>query len=457
MKKIYAFCRSLLLIAPLSGAQMGFLDDQKSPDTSDHYTISNPLVLLIGIQEYPDCANLGDLPGVESDMKILFKLFAVTCGYEVRSTYHEGPCKVGKIVRKKDLDRFLRLQYNYLHDQRDVYDALIFVFSGHGEGTCYGNDTIITSDGKERFFMDVVMKFTPKDDEEFSKCFSYKPKLFFKLACRGNGIPNLQPIRGKKVVYKDNDYLDTNSEVFISCASASGAYMFDYVGGKYSTLLSNLILSEKGGLSEIDRKIRIGLKGQQVTETITRLNNKVFFSTRIERKPLDEATKEKWWMALKNSDSKVVRYILAHYIVDINAKKYSCTPLHLAACFNSKEVAEILVQYGANIEAKDEYEKTPLHWSAENNSKEVAKILIQHNANIDAKDDLGETPLHNAAEDNSTEVARLLINAGADKNAKDNNNKTPLDCANRRGSKGIIDLLDVKQGGIFSFFWNFSL
>lgn len=78
----------------------------------------------------------------------------------------------------------------------------------------------------------------------------------------------------------------------------------------------------------------------------------------------------------------------------------------------------------------------PLDYAAMNGRADVADLLIAFGANIDAKDNLyGETPLHLAIfayQDVPLfhlEVAQLLIDRGADVNAKDKNGSTPMDYA----------------------------
>ena len=63
---------------------------------------------------------------------------------------------------------------------------------------------------------------------------------------------------------------------------------------------------------------------------------------------------------------------------------------------------------------------TPLHFAAEKNSLEVARLLIEHGADVNAKDSVF-TPLDMAAEFNSIDVARLLIEQGANTNGRDLN------------------------------------
>ena len=79
----------------------------------------------------------------------------------------------------------------------------------------------------------------------------------------------------------------------------------------------------------------------------------------------------------------------------------------------------------------DEGGKKPLHYAAEKNSKEIGELLISKGADLNPKtqertnfigtviDEGGQKPLHYAAENNSKEIGELLILKGADINAKD--------------------------------------
>ena len=110
--------------------------------------------------------------------------------------------------------------------------------------------------------------------------------------------------------------------------------------------------------------------------------------------------------------------------------------MHRAAEENSLSVARLLIEHGAEVDAreqaeplivdnevlalKDPYTMTPLHFAAEKNSLEVARLLIEHGADVNAKDSVF-TPLDMAAEFNSIDVARLLIEQGANTNGRDLN------------------------------------
>ena len=122
-------------------------------------------------------------------------------------------------------------------------------------------------------------------------------------------------------------------------------------------------------------------------------------------------------------------------------------PLHLAAEYGRKEVAELLIANGAIVNSKIHVAGiTPLHKSTANGHKEVAELLIANGAHVNAKTNNGRTPLHSAAYWGRKEVAALLIAKGADVNAKDKSGSTPLGGATRRKHSEITDLLR-KHGG----------
>jgi ankyrin repeat protein len=64
-----------------------------------------------------------------------------------------------------------------------------------------------------------------------------------------------------------------------------------------------------------------------------------------------------------------------------------------------KEVAELLIVKGADVNAKEEFDGwTPLHFVAGKGHKETARLLITKGADVNAKDEGGNTPLDGAEE-----------------------------------------------------------
>jgi ankyrin repeat protein len=65
------------------------------------------------------------------------------------------------------------------------------------------------------------------------------------------------------------------------------------------------------------------------------------------------------------------------------------------------------------VRATDEHLKTPLHWAAERDHHDIAKMLLDAGADLEARTSWGATPFDWAATTGSTKVADLLLARGA--------------------------------------------
>ena len=133
-------------------------------------------------------------------------------------------------------------------------------------------------------------------------------------------------------------------------------------------------------------------------------------------------------------------------LVDSSRVSQCDTPLLMAVYKRKKEMAKLLIESGADVNMYNELGYTPLHGAAEKGQKEIVKLLIENGADVNAaKYKMGITPLHKAAEEGKEEVAKLLINGGADPIAADMFGRTPLHNASLGGYKGVAQLL-IKHG-----------
>jgi ankyrin repeat protein len=136
---------------------------------------------------------------------------------------------------------------------------------------------------------------------------------------------------------------------------------------------------------------------------------------------------------------------------------FGASPLHNAAEYGNKDIAEFLLEKKADIEAKDYSGRTPLHWAAFMGHRDVAAVLLAHQADINAKDNDGGTPLHYAASCGGrlnydftggyTEVVKLLLDKNADVNALDNAGQTPLHWALTYDASTSVEELLRQHGG----------
>ncbi|UOX38729.1 ankyrin repeat containing protein [Finch poxvirus] len=121
--------------------------------------------------------------------------------------------------------------------------------------------------------------------------------------------------------------------------------------------------------------------------------------------------------------ASVIKYLLD---IGLDIKTNSCgeTALHRAASVGSLEVVEVLVSYGADVNARDITGSTPLISASP--YVDTAKLLLEKGANINIADVNGYTALHNAARYGSLESIYLFLSYGIDVDIKDKIGNTPL-------------------------------
>lgn len=83
---------------------------------------------------------------------------------------------------------------------------------------------------------------------------------------------------------------------------------------------------------------------------------------------------------------------------------------------------------------------TPLHMAAEMGHLEIAELLTQRGAKLDARTSTDSQHIHQAAINKHDEVA-LLLELGADVNCRDDNGVTPLDFAIFRENYQTADMI----------------
>jgi ankyrin repeat protein len=118
--------------------------------------------------------------------------------------------------------------------------------------------------------------------------------------------------------------------------------------------------------------------------------------------------------------------------------------LHQAVANDNFKEAENLIINGANVNQKDEnYNNiTPIFLAVENGNVELVEILLNFGARINARDDNKQTPLMRLDSDASAELVRLLLGRGAKANAVDADGNTPLiSAAENSASAEILQIL----------------
>ena len=155
----------------------------------------------------------------------------------------------------------------------------------------------------------------------------------------------------------------------------------------------------------------------------------------------DAGTETILMTAARSGNPDVMRLLLAHSKVDVNAHEssYGETALMWAAAENHPEAARLLIAHGAEVNARSKlmgYPKdrfglegvisvlphgnwTPLMYAARQGALAAARVLVEAGAGMNLTDPDGTTALVLAIINDHYDSARLLVEKGADPNIAD--------------------------------------
>lgn len=122
------------------------------------------------------------------------------------------------------------------------------------------------------------------------------------------------------------------------------------------------------------------------------------------------------------------------------------TVLHLAAYFGHPELCKALLNAGAPVDvlSGNAMQNTPLHAAVAGNRLPCARVLLDYGADVNARQHGGWTALHGAAQAGNRDLVELLLAAGADPGARAENNQSPLDLALMKGHQDVVSLLEQR-------------
>ena len=139
--------------------------------------------------------------------------------------------------------------------------------------------------------------------------------------------------------------------------------------------------------------------------------------------------------ACENGDHEVVLDICQKYPSAVTHRfpamrilgpllRFDLTCLHIASVYDRVECCRVLLDRGADVEAKGNRGLTPLMYAK---TREVVQLLLSWGANVNIKDGDGATALHHCAMFSlDKRCVGELVSAGASVTAEDNDKMTPL-------------------------------
>lgn len=143
------------------------------------------------------------------------------------------------------------------------------------------------------------------------------------------------------------------------------------------------------------------------------------------------------WSALmwaaSGGHEDIVKVLLEHKARVNTRDQYGKTALTIAAFNGQTGIVGMLLDKGADIEAKEKITggETALVMAAHSGYDDTVRLLLEHKANPNAFGDYHQTALIWAIVGNHKETCRLLLEHGADPNMPDDKGQKPLKYAKK--------------------------
>ena len=151
--------------------------------------------------------------------------------------------------------------------------------------------------------------------------------------------------------------------------------------------------------------------------------------------------------AVANGHTALIE-VLIEYGANIDAMTSNgITPLHAATLYHAQAVVKLLLARGANANMMFANGHTPLHWATIRGYTDSVELLLGAGANVNARSHGGRTPLHWAALKGHVLLVKLLLEHGADSSVRDELGHTSLDWAMER-KHTMVAILLRKQNGV---------
>ncbi|PDT16380.1 hypothetical protein CO670_13570 [Rhizobium sp. J15] len=150
---------------------------------------------------------------------------------------------------------------------------------------------------------------------------------------------------------------------------------------------------------------------------------------------------KKFHDAVHAGDITTVRTMLAaEPSLATSVDEYRFQPIHLLDMYFERQILELLLATGADINARNDEGITILHIVTD---PDAVNVLIGKGADIEARDNRGRTPLvaQLGNQQNGPDVVAALLESGANPDAKDDSGMTALAIARQTGDEDLVALI----------------
>jgi len=145
--------------------------------------------------------------------------------------------------------------------------------------------------------------------------------------------------------------------------------------------------------------------------------------------PLHFVSQNQWGDNSQKQITKTAQVLLEHGASVHMRNKNGQIPLNLASRHGLFGVVELLLKFGADVDAQGNDTMTPLLLvleSRQGDDTETTQLLLEHGASVHMRNKNGQMPLHLASHHRLFNIVALLMKFGADADAQDNDMMTPL-------------------------------
>lgn len=161
---------------------------------------------------------------------------------------------------------------------------------------------------------------------------------------------------------------------------------------------------------------------------------------------------ERLLQAVESGDLEQVKRVLTGGAV-VNARtKSGLTALSIAIIRGYDEIALLLIEKGASLDARDKSGdrenrtpgNSPVHYAAIYGRTRVLAAMLDRGVSPNLRDRNGRTLLMMAAENGHRETVKLLLERGADPKTRSALGDTALDAARRKGDPEIVRMIEQR-------------
>lgn len=216
----------------------------------------------------------------------------------------------------------------------------------------------------------------------------------------------------------------------------SGSYKLRIEAPGFTAQENNGVYVDQRGEVRVDRTLSVA-----AIEEAVEINAPVQTESVMQGGAVMIAPEDPFIRAAQEDNLEALTALLAGIEVNLRDKRSKTTALEHAVQNANREMVQLLLSSGANVNARNGSGETVLMMLTTDATCDLVWDLINAGADVKLKDDSGNTALMQAATSDSLEALRVLLDAGAEVDTKNNEGRTALMIAASEGYVNTVRAL----------------